>query len=64
VYTHMSYVYTHMSYVYTHMSYVYTHNTHYTELYQQNSKLACNSEGTDKFPEDGTQLPKRVGAAK
>jgi hypothetical protein len=27
-------------------------------------KLACNSEGTDEFPEDGTQLPKHVGAAK
>jgi hypothetical protein len=26
--------------------------------------LACNSEGTDELPEDGTQLPKHVGAAK
>jgi hypothetical protein len=28
------------------------------------SKLACNSVGTDELPEDGTQLPKHVGAAK
>jgi hypothetical protein len=26
--------------------------------------LACNSEGTDELPEDGTQLLKHVGAAK
>jgi hypothetical protein len=26
--------------------------------------VACNSEGTDKLPEDGTQLPKHVAAAK
>jgi hypothetical protein len=26
--------------------------------------LACNSEGTDELLEDGTQLPKHVGAAK
>jgi hypothetical protein len=26
--------------------------------------LACNSEGTDELPEDGTQSPKHVGAAK
>jgi hypothetical protein len=31
---------------------------------KQNPKLACNSEGTDELPEDGTQLPKHVGAAK
>jgi hypothetical protein len=30
----------------------------------QKAKLACNSEGTDELPEDGTQLPKHVGAAK
>jgi hypothetical protein len=30
----------------------------------QKSKLACNSEGTDELPEDGTRLPKHVGAAK
>jgi hypothetical protein len=28
------------------------------------SKLACNPEGTDELAEDGTQLPKNVGAAK
>jgi hypothetical protein len=27
-------------------------------------KLTCNSEGTDELPEDGTQLPKHVGARK
>jgi hypothetical protein len=27
-------------------------------------KLACNSEGTDELPEDGTQLLEHVGAAK
>jgi hypothetical protein len=27
-------------------------------------KLACNAEGTDELPEDGTHLPKHVGAAK
>jgi hypothetical protein len=36
-----------------------THN-----FINQKSKLACNSEGTDELPEDGTQLPKHVGAAK
>jgi hypothetical protein len=30
----------------------------------QKSKLACNTEGTDELPEDCTQLPKHVGAAK
>jgi hypothetical protein len=30
----------------------------------QKSKLACNSEGTDELPNDGTQLPKHVEAAK
>jgi hypothetical protein len=38
--------------------------TYYTEFYQPKPKLACNSEGTDELPEDGTQLPKHVGAAK
>jgi hypothetical protein len=38
--------------------------TYYTELYQPESKLACNSEGTDELAEDGTQLPKHVAAAK
>jgi hypothetical protein len=28
------------------------------------TKLACSSKGTDELPEDGTQLPKHVGAAK
>jgi hypothetical protein len=37
---------------------------YYTEFYQPKPKLACNSEGTDEVPEDGTQLPKHVGAAK
>jgi hypothetical protein len=26
--------------------------------------LECNSQGTDELPEDETQLPKHVGAAK
>jgi hypothetical protein len=26
--------------------------------------LAYNTEGTEELPEDGTQLPKHVGAAK
>jgi hypothetical protein len=30
----------------------------------QKPKLACNSEGTDELPQDGTQLLKHVGAAK
>jgi hypothetical protein len=30
----------------------------------QKPKLACNSEGTDELPDDGTQLPIHVGAAK
>jgi hypothetical protein len=30
----------------------------------QKPKLACNSEGTEELPQDGTQLPKHVGAAK
>jgi hypothetical protein len=30
----------------------------------QKPKLVCNSESTDKLPEDGTQLPKHVKAAK
>jgi hypothetical protein len=37
---------------------------YYTEFYQPKPKLACNSEGTGELPEDGTQLPKHVGAAK
>jgi hypothetical protein len=38
--------------------------THYTEFYQPKPKLACNSASIDEFPEDGTQLPKHVGAVK
>jgi hypothetical protein len=38
--------------------------TYYTEFYQPKPKLASNSEGTDELPEDGTQLPKHIGAAK
>jgi hypothetical protein len=42
-----------------------THTTtYYTEIYQPKPKLACNSEGTDELPEDGTQLPKHLAAAK
>jgi hypothetical protein len=33
-------------------------------VFNQNPKLVCNSEGTDELPEDGTQLPKHVGAEK
>jgi hypothetical protein len=36
----------------------------HTEFYQPKPKLACNSEGTDELHEDGTKLPKHVGAAK
>jgi hypothetical protein len=28
------------------------------------TKLACNSAGTDELSEDGTLLPKNIGAAK
>jgi hypothetical protein len=38
--------------------------TYHTEFYQPKPKLACHSEGTDELPEDGTQLPKHVGAEK
>jgi hypothetical protein len=38
--------------------------TYHTQFYQPKPKLAYNSEGTDELPEDGTQLPKHVGAAK
>jgi hypothetical protein len=38
--------------------------TYYTEFYQPKPKLTCNSEGTDELPEDGTQLPKHIRAAK
>jgi hypothetical protein len=33
-------------------------------LKNQKPKSSCNSEGTDDLPEDGTHLPKHVGAAK
>jgi hypothetical protein len=35
-----------------------------TGFCQPKPKLACNSEDTEELPEDGTQLPKHVGAAK
>jgi hypothetical protein len=42
-----------------------TWDTHTTRNFiNQKPKLVCNSEGTDGLPEDGTQLPKYVGAAK
>jgi hypothetical protein len=37
---------------------------YYTEFYQTKPKVACNSEGTDELPEDGTWLPKHEGADK
>jgi hypothetical protein len=44
------------------------HNTHTTvtthNFIIQKSNLACNSEGTDEFPDDGAQLLKQVEAAK
>jgi hypothetical protein len=44
------------------------HNLHITHTTQnfinQKLKLACNSEGRDELLEDGTQVPKHVGAAK
>jgi hypothetical protein len=38
----------------------------YTHVYTQphTTHVVRNSEGTDELPEDGTQLPKHVGAAK
>jgi hypothetical protein len=45
-----------------HMVYTQPHSTQ--NFINKKSKLACNSEGTDELPEDGTQLPKHVGAAK
>jgi hypothetical protein len=43
------------------MIYTQPHTTQ--NVINQNSKLACNLEGTDQLPEDGTQLPKHVGTA-
>jgi hypothetical protein len=45
-----------------HIIYTQPHNTQ--NFINQNPKLACNSEGKDELPEDGTQLPKPVVAAK
>jgi hypothetical protein len=45
-----------------HITYTKPHTTQ--NFINQKPKLACNSEGTDELPEDGTQLPKRVGASK
>jgi hypothetical protein len=43
---------------------IYT-KTHIAQNFiNQKSKLACNSEGTDELPVDGTQLTKHVAAAK
>jgi hypothetical protein len=44
------------------MRYTQPHNTR--NFINQKLKLVCNSEGTDEPPEDGTQLPKHVAAAK
>jgi hypothetical protein len=44
-----------------HITYTEPHNT---QFYQPKPKLTCNSEGTYQLPEDGTQLPKHVEAAK
>jgi hypothetical protein len=41
-----------------------THNYILHRILSPKPKSACNSEGTDELPEDGTQLPKHVGAAK
>jgi hypothetical protein len=45
-----------------HMIYTQPHTAQ--NFINQKSKLAYNSEGTDEAPEDGTQLPTHVGAAK
>jgi hypothetical protein len=45
-----------------HIAYTQSHTTQ--NFINQNPKLSRNSEGTDELPEDGTQLPKYVGAAK
>jgi hypothetical protein len=45
-----------------HIIYTKPHTTQ--NFINQKPKLACNSEGTDELPEDGTQLPKHVGTAK
>jgi hypothetical protein len=45
-----------------HIIYTYPHITR--NFINQKPKLACKSEGTEQLPEDGTQLPKHVGAAK
>jgi hypothetical protein len=45
-----------------HIIYTQPHTTQ--NFINQKPKLSCNSEGTDELPEDGTQFPKRVGAAK
>jgi hypothetical protein len=46
----------------SHIIYTQPHTTQ--NFINQKPKLACNSEGTDELPEDGTQLPKHVAAAK
>jgi hypothetical protein len=44
-----------------HVTYTEPHTTR--NFINKKSKLLCNSEGTDEFAEDGTQLPKHVEAA-
>jgi hypothetical protein len=44
------------------IKYTQPHNTQ--NFMNKKSKLLCNPEGTGEFPEDGTQLPKHVAAAK
>jgi hypothetical protein len=44
-------------------AYMYTQPHTTQNFINKKSKLVCNSEGTDELSEDGTQLPKRVGAA-
>jgi hypothetical protein len=45
-----------------HITYTQPHTTQ--NFINQNPTFSCKSEGTDELPEDGTQLPKHVGAAK
>jgi hypothetical protein len=45
-----------------HIIYTKPHTTH--NFINPKPKLACNAEGTDGLPGDGTQLSKHVGAAK
>jgi hypothetical protein len=46
----------------SHIMYTQPHTT--KNFINKKPRLACNSEGKDELPEDGSHLPKHVGAAK